>query len=116
MIGNHGIKTYPHVNVRLAMGKTIVLADTPALQGTMYFFGFRRCITIKNRVLSVKTYKILCSPHRHKMDGAAQVSMDETLIRVEMQLNTKKLAGTEMRGSIPRRRSGRVGWNDRYRK
>ena len=29
--------------------------------------------------LSVKTYKILCSPHRHKLDGAAQVSMDETL-------------------------------------
>lgn len=28
--------------------------------------------------------------------------MEETLIRAEMQLNTKRLAGTEMRGSIPR--------------
>lgn len=79
MIGNHGIKTYPHVNVRLTMGKTIVLADTPALQGTMYFFGFGRCIITKKPILSVKTYKILCSPHRHKLDGAAQVSMGETL-------------------------------------
>lgn len=47
-------------------------------------------------VLSVKTYKILCSLHRHKLDGAAQVSTEETL--------NFRHGEVEMRGSIPRRR------------
>jgi len=38
--------------------------------------------------------KILCSPHRHKLDGAAEVSMDETL-----NLHNRD---TEMLGSIPK--------------
>ena len=63
MIGNHGIKTYTHVNVRLAMGKTIVLANT-------FSVSVGRRIGIKSRVKECGPNKFVSKDIQNPMQSS----------------------------------------------
>ena len=95
MIGNHGIKTYSHVIVRLTLGKTRVLADTPAVAGHHVLFRFQEVHNNKKPSFVSKDIKILCSPHRHKLDN-----LQQTIAQGQNGVDCRKLYPIDRNGKF----------------